>query len=100
MKKKLLAAALVVGMSTHFAIGQPEKAATGPLKPLASQTQAALWASRVLARYHYKAVPLDDAMSEKIFDRYFKALDPEKVYFQQADLEQFASVRNKLDDAI
>jgi len=36
--------------------------------------------SRVLSRYHYKAMPLDDAMSEKIFDRYFKSLDAEKLF--------------------
>jgi carboxyl-terminal processing protease len=54
----------------------------------------------VLSRYHYKATPLDDAMSEKIFDRYFKSLDGEKVFFVQADLDQFAAQRTKLDDAI
>jgi carboxyl-terminal processing protease len=41
-------------------------------------------------RYHYKATPLDDAMSEKIFDRYFKSLDSEKMFFTQADIDQFA----------
>ena len=46
-------------------------------------TQAALWASRVLGRYHYKALPLDDAMSEKIFDKYFESLDGEKLFFQR-----------------
>jgi hypothetical protein len=36
---------------------------------------------------HYKPVPLDDAMSEKIFDRYFKSLDAEKLFFTQADID-------------
>ena len=110
MKKQMLIAALACTMTAHLAAAQPEKttAATatanaGPapqLKPLAAQTQAALWASRVLARYHYKATPLDDALSEKIFDRYFKSLDSEKLYFVQADIDQFAPMRSKLDDAI
>ena len=39
-------------------------------------------------------------LSEKIFDRYFKSLDAEKLFFVQADLDQFASARTKLDDAI
>ncbi|MDQ2823611.1 MAG: carboxy terminal-processing peptidase [Pseudomonadota bacterium] len=108
MKKQMLIAALACTMTAHLAAAQPEKAspaaaaATMPaqLKPLAAQTQAALWASRVLARYHYKATPLDDALSEKIFDRYFKSLDSEKLYFVQADIDQFAPMRSKLDDAI
>ena len=107
MKKQMLIAALACTMTAHLAAVQPEKTApasvTAPapqLKPLAAQTQAALWASRVLARYHYKATPLDDALSEKIFDRYFKSLDSEKLYFVQADIDRFAPFRSKLDDAI
>ncbi|MDL2358525.1 MAG: carboxy terminal-processing peptidase, partial [Pseudomonadota bacterium] len=79
---------------------QPEKIGATQLKPIPEQAQAALWASKVLARYHYKAMPLDDAMSIKIFDRYFKTLDGEKLYFVQSDIDQFEPVRTKLDDAI
>jgi carboxyl-terminal processing protease len=79
---------------------QPEKVASTQMKPIAAQTQAALWASRVLGRYHYKATPLDDAMSQKIFDNYFETLDSEKLYFTQADIDRFAPMRTRLDDAI
>jgi carboxyl-terminal processing protease len=94
--------ALAFAMSAHVVTAQPEKVQTNvvQLKPSAAQTQAALWASRVLARYHYKALPLDDAMSAKIYDNYFKNLDSEKLYFTQADVDQFAPARTKLDDAI
>jgi carboxyl-terminal processing protease len=88
-------------MSAHVVTAQPEKtAAVTALKPAPAQAQAALWASRVMARYHYKALPLDDVMSEKIFDNYLKWLDSEKLYFTQADLDQLAPMRTKLDDAI
>jgi carboxyl-terminal processing protease len=102
MKKQMLMAAIVIAMSAHVVTAQPEKkdAAAAALKPAEAQTQAALWASRVLARYHYKALPLDDAMSEKIFDNYFKALDSEKLYFTKADIDGFAPLRTKMDDAI
>jgi carboxyl-terminal processing protease len=100
MKKQMLMAALAIAMSAHVVTAQPEKVAATQMKPVAAQTQAALWASRVLARYHYKALPLDDAMSEKIFDNYFKSLDSEKLYFTLADIDQFAPMRTKLDDAI
>ncbi|HWG66026.1 MAG TPA: carboxy terminal-processing peptidase [Rhodanobacteraceae bacterium] len=77
------------------------KATPAPaLKPTAAQGQAAILAARLLTRFQYEALPLDDAMSGKIFDAYFKALDGSKLFFTQADLAQFASDRSKLDDAI
>jgi carboxyl-terminal processing protease len=107
MKKQMLMVALAFAMSAHVVTAQPEKVQTSvaqanaaQLKPTAAQTQAALWASRVLARYHYKAMPLDDAMSAKIYDNYFKTLDSEKLYFTQADVDQFAPARTRFDDAI
>ena len=100
MKKQLLIAAMTMAIASAYAGAQVEKAADVQIKPAAQQGQAALWASRVLPRYHYKATPLDDAMSEKIFDRYLKSLDSEKLFLTQADIDQFAPYRTKLDDAI
>ncbi|WHZ19880.1 MAG: tail-specific protease precursor [Rhodanobacteraceae bacterium] len=70
------------------------------LEPTAAQGQAAILAARLLTRFQYEALPLDDAMSEKIFDAYFKALDGSKLFFTQQDIDQFAPDRDKLDDAI
>jgi carboxyl-terminal processing protease len=113
MKKQMLMVALAFAVSAHVVTAQPQpapgqapaagQAQPGPLQQLkatAAQTQAALWASRVLARYHYKPTPLDDAMSAKIFDNYFKSLDSEKLYFTQADIDQYTPARMKLDDSI
>ena len=100
MKKTMLMVALAFAFSSNAAISQPEKISNLQLKPVAAQTQAAVWASMLLARHHYKAMPLDDAMSEKIFDRYFKSLDGERLFFLQSDIDQFDVVRTKFDDAI
>jgi carboxyl-terminal processing protease len=100
MKKQLLLVAVLAALSVQAGAAVPEKTADTPLKPQPGQTDAALWASRVLTKLHYKPVPLDDAMSEKIFDRYFKSLDAEKMFFTQADIDQYAIVRTRLDDAI
>lgn len=70
------------------------------LKPLQQQSQAAHLSAEVLSRYHYKPVVLDDVSSSKIFDNYIKSLDGQKVFFLQADIDQFAYARTKLDDAI
>src|SRR5690348_15070737 len=77
------------------------KATPAPeLKPTEAQGQAAILAARLLTRFQYEALPLDDAMSSKIFDAYFKALDGSRLFFTQQDLDKFAPDRGKLDDAI
>jgi carboxyl-terminal processing protease len=70
------------------------------LAPLPQQSKAAYLSAEVLTRYHYKRIPLDDSSSAIIFDNYLKTMDGEKVFFLQSDIDQFASYRNKLDDAI
>ena len=77
-----------------------ESATPVVLKPTADQTEAAIWAMRFLSRFHYKPMPLDDAMSEKIFTSYLDSLDGDHLFFTQADVDKFASVRDKLDDAV
>jgi carboxyl-terminal processing protease len=111
MKKEILLVALSFSMSAYVVAAQPEKVTVQAaaqtdkstmteVKPSAAQASAALWASRVLARYSYKPVPLDDAMSIKVFDAYIKSLDTEKLYFTQVDLDGLAPARTRLDDSI
>jgi carboxyl-terminal processing protease len=100
MKKKLLLFLLASGLAS-WAFALDAGNLTPPLlKPMQQQTQAAHLAAEFLTRYHYKAMPLDRMMSEKIFDRYMKALDAEKIFFLQADIDRFAENRGKLDEAI
>ena len=70
------------------------------LMPLEQQPQAAYLSSKVLSRYSYKQINLDDKFSSQIFDNYLKALDGEKLFFLQSDIDHFADARTRLDDAI
>ncbi|MEF8700228.1 MAG: carboxy terminal-processing peptidase [Candidatus Accumulibacter sp. UW20] len=70
------------------------------LGPLPQQRQSARWSAQILTRYHYKAAPLDDAMSDRIFTNYLEALDGDKIFFLQSDIDRFADARRQLDDAI
>jgi len=74
--------------------------ASQQLMPLEQQPRAALLSAKVLGRYHYKHVELDDNLSARIFDKYLKALDSEKIYLLQADIDRFSNARTRLDDAI
>ncbi|PWK85879.1 carboxy terminal-processing peptidase [Fulvimonas soli] len=78
----------------------PRAASTLPLKPTDPQADAAQLSARFLTRFHYDAKPLDDAMSQRIYKAYVDLLDGEKVFFTQADMDKFAPLKTRLDDAI
>jgi carboxyl-terminal processing protease len=100
MNKKLLWIVLLVLACAANAASFDPKIPLPALKPLPQQSQAARLAAQVLTRYHYKPMPLDDAMSKKIFDHYLKSLDSEKLFFVKADIDQLDAIRTRLDDAI
>ncbi len=54
----------------------------------------------MLKRYHYKKFELNDEFSGQILDQYIKQLDPSRIYFTQADINQFNKHRDKFDDYI
>ena len=97
--KSFLGSALLALSLAAFAKAAPESGEL-VLKPTADQAQAALAATRILTRFHYKAMPLDAAMSQHIFDRYLDSLDADRLFFIQADIDRFAAQRDKLGDAI
>jgi carboxyl-terminal processing protease len=100
IKRFLLATLLLAltGVAAHADV--PTKSDSLTLKPTTAEAQAAALSARFLTRFQYDAKPLDDAMSEKIFDTYLKDLDGDKLYFTQADIKHFDSLRDSLDDAI
>ena len=84
-----------------FALAALDAAQAIPLLvPLEQQPQTALLSAKVLSRYSYKHIKLDDDFSSQIFDKYLKGLDGEKLFFLQSDIDRFAGARTKLDDAI
>ena len=68
------------------------------LTPRAEHKRATRLITHFLANYHYKKPPLDDALSQKILDRYVAMLDPTKSYLLGSDIEEFYTHRAKLDD--
>lgn len=100
MKRLLLWIAIFLTTSAQATTADSAISRPVELKPQQQQARAASIAKEVLTQYHYKAVPLDDSMSERIFDNYLKALDPDRQYFLQSDIDQLSHYRNQLDDAI
>ncbi len=72
------------------------------LTPNEQQAKTAAWVSKLLSasRFHYNPAPLDDALSSQIFDSYLEALDADRSFFLQGDIDRFAALRTSLDDAL
>jgi len=90
MRKNLCWLLLVLSMSAQAV----------ELSSLPQQAQAAYLTQELLNRFHYQAPTLDDALSEKILERYLASLDAEKYFFIQTDIDQLTGIRARLDDAI
>ena len=81
MKRLLLWVALLLATSVHATTAGLATSRPVELKPQHQQARAALLATQILTQYHYKAVPLDDSMSARIFDNYLK---PETIAMFEA----------------
>lgn len=96
MSFRLLGIFFAFVTAVHGASFGADRPSSIPLLPNAQDARTAHMATEVLSRYHYKALPLDESLSNKIFDQYLKALDPEKLFYTQADVDQLADARTKL----
>lgn len=53
-----------------------------------------------LRRNHYSEIRVDDEFSSALLDAYLKALDGSRIYFTQADIDEFEQYRTQLDDML
>src|SRR5690606_40814139 len=70
------------------------------LKPSPEQVQAAHLTAEFLTRFHYRPVPLDDALSVRIMNRFIDSLDPDRLMFLQAVVDKFLTGSKEIDGAI
>ncbi|HLZ99430.1 MAG TPA: carboxy terminal-processing peptidase [Steroidobacteraceae bacterium] len=74
--------------------------AAAVLAPTEQQNYVARRVSDIIAREHYRRMPLDDRLSSLILDRYLDAIDGGRSYFYASDIAEFEKYRYELDDAI
>lgn len=91
----LLTTALVATLAAAKPAAPPSQ-----LAPLPEQGKTAVFAMYTLSRVHYRSLPLDDALSVKIYQAYIDAIDAEKLFLTRADLQEFSVYEDKMDDAI
>ena len=79
---------------------KPAEVSLDQLEPTRQHRQTLLIISKVMEKYHYRDVKLDDSLSSEIFDRYLESLDPNKSFFTQQDINEFNFHRTTLDSDI
>nr|WP_288063363.1 carboxy terminal-processing peptidase [Rodentibacter heylii] len=106
MTKSILATAILSALFLHsnlgFAVESKLKLSDIQI-PLATEENllATKRATTRLTQSHYRKFQLDDAFSEKIFDRYIKSLDYSRNTFLQSDIDELRQkYGTRLDDQL
>lgn len=94
------AALLLHGRSSYIDV-LPSNTVTyqeGDLTPTQLQRKVERLVFDILSNYHYRKVPVNDSLSERILEEYIKNLDPNKAYFIASDIDNFNQYKYKFDD--
>ncbi|MDN3518419.1 carboxy terminal-processing peptidase [Aquisalimonas lutea] len=92
----ILGAALVAGMSTSLA----DSGSGETIRPAEGHPETARLIARLLAHQHFREQPINDALSAQVLDAYLDALDPDRYYFTQQDIDEFHRHEHELDDML
>lgn len=99
--RSLIALALAFTLAGG-AVAKPAQTSQVVLAPTSTQADVSTLVTQLLSnsRYHYHPLPLDDALSARIYDRYLEALDRDRMFLLASDVAGFAPMRTTFDDAL
>lgn len=80
------------------AILLPATLSADPVKPTSNDRLITLSVVKLLQLKHLSRHELNDEISERFIQTYFKMLDPGKMYFYQSDVDEFMKQKDQLDD--
>ncbi len=102
MVKRLVALACLsvffVFSGTSFVFAQKGADTLEVLRPLPEHENSLFAMLNLLNQYHYRKLPVNDSISEVIFDNYVSSLDPNKVYFLKSEIDYFSKYKYQLDN--
>ncbi|MEE3236070.1 MAG: carboxy terminal-processing peptidase [Pseudomonadota bacterium] len=73
---------------------------TGDLAPVARHEKIGQLVTEFIQKSHYRHAAVDDDLSSKVFDYYIEALDSNRMYLLEADVQAFELYRHRLDDMV
>lgn len=71
-----------------------------PVGPGPNDMHIAMAVTSLVSQQHLSHHPLDPEISRRCLKSFLKALDPMKLYFYQADVDEFAKSQDELSNAI
>jgi carboxyl-terminal processing protease len=90
-KITLLTAGLVLACNSLIA-------ETKPVQMVKLDKDIAKFVTRLMEIYHYSQAKMNNDMSEKVFEAYFRSLDHGRRYFLKEDMEEFSVYKHLLDE--
>jgi carboxyl-terminal processing protease len=100
MKKTPVLAFLALLLAATVCCAKVPLVDDADLVPAARHLKATNIIIQFINTYAYKKASLDDQLSAAILDKYLESLDPNRSYFTQVDIDEFARYRFNLDDAL
>ena len=86
------------GPAASVAASDPGRA--DELRPSSAHARSAQAVVQLMSRYHYRKIPLDDALGSRVLDRYLDIFDPSHSVFLAGDIADFDTHRSRIDDAL
>jgi len=89
---------ILLGLLAGPAAAKSQDVPLAELVPNVRQEKTTVVINKVLERFHYRKVSLDDDFAKKIIESYLEALDPNRSFFLQGDVNRFNRSASRLDD--
>jgi carboxyl-terminal processing protease len=102
MRPRLFRLVFVVAavLAATIAFAAPREVPLSELFPNPAQTKSAVVINKVLERFHYRKVTLDNAFAQGVLDSYLDALDPSRSFFLARDVERFKGGARRLEEGL
>lgn len=88
----------LLGLISLASLAAQQDSIVNDLKPNDKQRVTTKLVSRLLEKENYKKIPFNDSLSNLVFGRYLKNLDPNRSFFTALEIMQFEKLKNVLDD--
>lgn len=95
MRRRLLVASALLSVPLAVAV-----AIAAPLSFQPVDGKIVNVVTQVLSQNHYREQAVDDRLSAAWLNNYIEALDPERLFLLQADIDEFRRYENTLDEGV
>ncbi|MCG6983900.1 MAG: carboxy terminal-processing peptidase [Thiocapsa sp.] len=87
-------------LSGSLVSAAPRQVPLSELFPSPAQAKSAVVINKVLERYHYRKVTLDNAFAKGVLTSYLETLDPNRSFFLARDVNRFDGGARRLEDGL